>query len=481
MAPTRYDEHADGWVRSQQTEDEAREWARHYGDNDSWYWSAKSQAMTSITDGVTTVQDVADALARGDDSPEIARLAADYWLMVGRHVQGAAAAVGEASRSWLTGTKPDGDGYYPEPSPAPTATIEAAERGYSAATAIVEDLQDASRAAWSAETDAQKAAEAAERLDADLITAREAAADRADPDISGDAWGAELAARAEGGHYTDGQSAAQRDAERGYADAWQAANPDAAGDAAGLTGIDSHDRMVASHHADQGYTVRPGENPWNRPRELDLPYSPPVSSPPEHEGKSADEVLAELLDDLDQARAQLESGDARGDDKHDLAGRIEQLEEGVAAQRERAPRGSGAARQDDHQAERDLAIAEILHEALYDDGPPIPPDQAAEFAAYAEMWAQEALADYDRDLEERTEADQSAQSKTHQYPVEDASGDEPGQAHAADAVAAARDAVQADTHRVAADQAQRQAQTHPARGADADQQPARGHGGDGHE
>lgn len=97
------------------------------------------------------------------------------------------------------------------------------------------------------------------------------------------------------------------------------------------------------------------------------------------------------------------------------------------------------------------------------------------------MWAQEALADYDRDLEERTEADQSAQCKSHQYPVEDAGGDEPGQAHAADAVAAIRDAVAADTHRAAADQAQREAQTHPARGAAADQQPARGHGGDGHE
>lgn len=166
MALNRYDEDAGGWVPWQQTDEEAREWARDYGGNDSWYWSPKWQTMTSITDGIMTVRDVANALARGDDSPEIARLAADYWLMIGHHVQtGAAAAVGAARWAAVEGTA-DEDGYYPEPSPAAAARIEAAEGDYATMSAIVDDLTEASRAAWAAETDAQDAAKAAEAQDA---------------------------------------------------------------------------------------------------------------------------------------------------------------------------------------------------------------------------------------------------------------------------------------------------------------------------
>ncbi|MGH3777970.1 MAG: hypothetical protein ACRDRR_19930 [Pseudonocardiaceae bacterium] len=171
--------------------------------------------------------------------------------------------------------------------------------------------------------------------------------------------------------------------------------------------------------------------------------------------ESPDPVLwgtgsATVLDELDQARARVEAGDVPAEHEHHHAAYIERLDHQAqhaaddavggpadavldelitdldatapdpypgdeAYQTQLAP-GTGEASSDplgEALRDRDIAIAQLLHEMLYTEGPPVPPGQAAEFAAYAEMWVQEALADYDRDLHQRTEHDQAAQGRTH--------------------------------------------------------------------
>ncbi|MGH3963021.1 MAG: hypothetical protein ACRDRY_07195 [Pseudonocardiaceae bacterium] len=113
-------------------------------------------------------------------------------------------------------------------------------------------------------------------------------------------------------------------------------------------------------------------------------------------GRSADDALAELITDLDATAPDPYPGDE--------------------AHQAQLARDAGEALSDPLQEalrDRDVAVAQLLHEMLFAEGPPVPPGQAAEFAAYAEMWAQEALADYDRDLDQRAEHDQSAEGRTH--------------------------------------------------------------------
>ncbi len=50
MVLSKYDERVGEWLPYEQTDHEAREWARDYGVNDSWYWSPKWRAFTSITE-----------------------------------------------------------------------------------------------------------------------------------------------------------------------------------------------------------------------------------------------------------------------------------------------------------------------------------------------------------------------------------------------------------------------------------------------
>lgn len=69
----------------------------------------------------------------------------------------------------------------------------------------------------------------------------------------------------------------------------------------------------------------------------------PAARPTASAGKSASDVLAELLDDLDQARARLEAGDVPPERAHELVEHVEHLEGQVAARQELAARGYDSA------------------------------------------------------------------------------------------------------------------------------------------
>lgn len=153
MALPRYDDNAGGWVPRPHTDHEARQYARDYrgiGGSAAWYRSPKWRAMTSIADGVTTVHDVADAMARGDTSPQLERLAADYWLMAGHHVNTAVLmAVRDARWSAAACHGADEDGYCA----GCAAVVAEAEARASEMWVIVAGLADACHEAWSAEID----------------------------------------------------------------------------------------------------------------------------------------------------------------------------------------------------------------------------------------------------------------------------------------------------------------------------------------
>jgi hypothetical protein len=269
--------------------------------------------------------------------------------------------------------------------------------------------------------------------------------------------------------------------------------------------LQSHDAAIQhaakdsdrDSHADEAAgPTGPDSSAAQRPQTTQEWYPPALSSR-DISGRESRPIAADLLDELDQARAQLEAGDIEPEREHELAEYIEHLQDSAHAAatapeqsypqdysvaddpedyrfhhdvgesplpvladypehldvyrsglaiadtesltdderrvlahlRGQTPMGKFATGPHDWtgDAGRDLANAEILHDALYDDGPPVPAEQAAHADG---------------------QHPSATQHTTHRHPLAGGGGDQARQARCADAVAAAHQAVTADTPRI---------------------------------